>query len=534
MRRDESLAAMRTAPLDLLVVGGGIAGAGIALEAARTGARVALAEARDYASGASSRSSKLVHGGLRYIAQGQFGLTRESVRERDALLRDAAGLVQPLRFLLPVHSHDRNGRLKLGLGLALYDRFAGRRTRRWHGAAELLMQAPALDARGLQGGWSYLDAQTDDARLVLRLLAEARRAGAITLNHLKVESLLRGEGGAGVGGAVLHDIAGGERFVLPARCVISATGAWADELRGGLGRPRALRPLRGSHLLFAAWRFPLAQAVAFFHPHDGRPVFALPWEGGTLAGTTDLDHRTDLGQEPAISADELDYLLAGLASCFPSLGLAARDVLSTWSGVRPVVASGRDVDPSAETREQLVLQEDGLITVTGGKLTTFRATAWQALRIAATRVPALNALRTEAPVVSPLEDAVQQSLRALPPALRSRWLARFGNDAGQVLACMRDDRELQPVAGTDVAWAELRWACRGEDALHLDDLLLRRTRLGLLLRDGGAALLPRLQPLLQQELGWDEARWRDECTRYGALIARCYAVPGRRVPAEMA
>jgi glycerol-3-phosphate dehydrogenase len=527
VKRADSLAALRHAPLDLLVIGGGIAGAGIALEAARAGARVALAEARDFASGASSRSSKLVHGGLRYIAQGQFGLTRESVRERDALLRDAAGLVQPLRFLLPVRAHDKNGRVKLGLGLALYDRLAGRRSRRWHGAAELLMQAPALDTRGLQGGWSYLDAQTDDARLVLRLLAEARRAGAITLNHLKVESLLRSAGGAGVNGALLHDIAGGERFALPARCVISATGAWADDLRGGLNRPPTLRPLRGSHLLFAAWRFPLAQAVAFFHPHDGRPVFALPWEGGTLAGTTDLDHRESLAHEPAISRDELDYLLAGLASAFPSLGLRASDVLSTWSGVRPVVASGRDVRPSKEPREQLVLQEDGLITVTGGKLTTFRATAWQALRLAAQRVPALKTMHTAAPVLAPVPDAVQQSLHHLPPALRERWLARFGSEAAEVLACARGDDELQCIDGSDAAWAELRWACRGEGALHLDDLLLRRTRLGLLLRDGAAALMPRLKPMVQQELGWDETRWRDESARYRARIARCYSVPRR-------
>ncbi|HJV62449.1 MAG TPA: glycerol-3-phosphate dehydrogenase/oxidase [Albitalea sp.] len=523
MNRQAELAALRRPPqVDVLVVGGGIAGAGVALEAARSGAKVVLVEARDFASGTSSRSSKLVHGGLRYLAQGQFGLTRASVHERDALLRDATGLVQPLRFLLPVREGDRNGRVKLGLGLALYDRFAGRRTRRWHTAAELLAQAPPLAPQGLRGGWSYLDAQTDDARLVLRVLAEARSLGACTLNHVEVESLSREAGR--VAGATLHDRAGDERFELRARCVINATGAWADALRGTLGRPPALRPLRGSHLLLPAWRLPLPQAVAMFHPVDARPVFALPWEGATLVGTTDVDHREALAQEPRITRPEFDYLMQALHHHFPALGLDDTDVLSTWSGVRPVVASGRAVDPSREAREDLVLEEDGLITVTGGKLTTFRSTALQALRLAAPQVPALSGLRNETRVLSPVAPDVDAAFADLPSALHSRWLARFGTLAPQVRAAAREG-ELASIGPTEVTWAELRWACRDEAVVHLDDLLLRRTRLGLLLRDGAAALLPRLQPLVQQELGWSDTRWQDEAARYLELIARCHGVP---------
>jgi glycerol-3-phosphate dehydrogenase len=525
MNRSDSLAALRDAPLDLLVIGGGIAGAGLALEAARAGARVALVEAQDFASGASSRSSKLVHGGLRYIAQGRFGLTRASVRERDALLQHAAGLVQPLRFLLPVHAGDRRGRRVLGVGMALYDLFAGRRSRRWHPPGDLLAQAPAVEPNGLHGGWAYRDAITDDARLVLRVLAEARRHGALTLNRLAAESLLRSQDG--VAGALLRDTLGGQCFEVPARCVINATGVGADRLRGQLGRTPTLRPLRGSHLLFPAWRFPLAQAVAFFHPQDGRPVFALPWEGATLVGTTDLDHREPAEREPVISALELDYLLAALAAAFPSLGLGADDVRSTWSGVRPVVASGRGVAPSQEPREQLVLDEEGMITVTGGKLTTFRSTALQALRLAAARVPALRGLQPQAPVLAaPPPATLHDALHDLPPALAARWLARFGVEAAAVLDASPDD-ELEPVAGTDVAWAELRWACRREAALQLDDLLLRRTRLGLLLPDGGSAVLPRLAPIVQQELGWDAARWQAESAAYRRQVAASHGVPGR-------
>ncbi|MEW6704257.1 MAG: glycerol-3-phosphate dehydrogenase/oxidase [Pseudomonadota bacterium] len=528
MNRAQALEALRRrAPWDLLVIGGGIAGAGVALEAARAGTKVALVEARDFASGTSSRSSKLVHGGLRYIAQGQWALTRESVRERDALLRDAGGLVRPLRFLLPVRAGDRKGRRVLGLGLALYDALAGRRTRRWHDVQAMGWQAPMLDATGLQGGWSYEDAQTDDARLVLRVLAQARAFGALTLNHVAVQGLARP--GGELQGLALQDGVSGERFELAARCVVNATGAWADGLRGAVGRPPALRPLRGSHLLLPSWRLPLAQALAFFHPDDRRPVFALPWEGATLVGTTDLDHREPLDQEPGITRAELHYLLKALHSQFPAQAFGERDVMATWSGVRPVVASGKSVDPSKEAREHLVVEEDGLITVTGGKLTTFRATAVQALRLAARRVPGLAAVRVDARLFEPVSPACEAVLRDLSPALRQRWMGRYG-PAAQWLRALAQDGELDTVPGTSVAWAELRFACRCEAVVHLDDLMLRRTRLGLLLRDGGAACLPRVKPIAQQELGWSDVQWHEEAARYAQLMARCHGVPTQGPP----
>lgn len=528
MNRAEDLAALRGGgPWDLLVVGGGIAGAGVALEAARAGAKVALVEARDFAGGTSSRSSKLVHGGLRYLGQGRIGLTRESLHERDALLAQAGGLVRPLRFLLPVRQGAKPGRRKLALGLTLYDALAGRRTRRWHDTAGVLGHAPGLDAHELLGGWSYLDAQADDARLVLRVLAEARRFGARVLNHLRVDTLLcanqASDTGSIVQGARLVDTVTGDSFESRARCVVNATGVWADVLRASLGHAPMLRPLRGSHLLLPDWRLPLSQAVGLFHPLDQRPVFALPWEGATLVGTTDLDHRDDLAHEPGITRAELDYLLQALRHAFPALALSEADVRSTWSGVRPVVSSGRGVDPSSEPREHLVLDEQGLVTVSGGKLTTFRSTARQALHCAARHVPALAAPRPTTDIFAPT-TAHSPALATLTPALRERWTARFGDDAPRLLQAAQPG-DLQTIANTGIAWAELRWACRHEAVVHLDDLLLRRTRLGLLLRDGGAELAPRLQPLVQQELHWSDDEWQREWARYQALIARCYALP---------
>jgi glycerol-3-phosphate dehydrogenase len=525
MNRAETLARLREEPpLDALIVGGGITGAGVALECARAGMRVALVEARDYASGTSSRSSKLVHGGLRYLAQGDIRLTRESVRERTELLRAAPGLVKPLRFLLPVRAGDKYGRFALGLGLAAYDFFAGVRSRRWHDAESLLENAPVLSARGLKGGWSYLDAETDDARLVLRVLAEARRLGALSLNRVAVDSLSLA--GAGVDGARLHDGVDGSSFEVKARCVINATGAWADRLRREIGAKPRLRPLRGSHLLFEARRLPLAQAVAFFSPDDRRVLFAVPWEGSTLIGTTDLDHRDDLDREPRIARVEFDYILRAARSEFASLDLTEADVVSTWSGVRPVIASGANVDPSKETRDALILDENGLITVTGGKLTTFRSTAVAALKRAADRLPALKGPEPEPRLFAPPSPQTIDALRDAPRELSARWLARYGDDAASVMACAGAG-EMRTIRQTGTAWAELRWACRSEEVVHLDDLMLRRTRLGLLLRNGAAELLPRVKEIAEAELGWGDGRWTEEVTAYQDLIARCYSVPGQ-------
>ena len=522
MTRADRIAALKAgAPFDVLVIGGGIAGAGVALEAARAGARTALVEANDYASGTSSRSSKLVHGGLRYLAQGKFALTRESVRERMALLRDAPGLVLPQEFVVPVRKGGKNGRIKLAAALAVYDFFAGARSRRWRDARELQRDLPSLSGDGLQGAWSYGDAQTDDARLVLCALQEARAHGAICLNYVSADDVLRGD--AGVEGARLRDVAGGEVFDLRARLIVNAAGAWSDRLRGQVGAAPKLRPLRGSHLTFAADRFPVSQAIGFF-AEDGRPVFVVPWEGAIIVGTTDIDHKDSLDLEPSISRQEFDYLLRAARREFPSLDLAEADIVSTWAGVRPVVSSGTDVDPSKEARDHLVVSEEGLLTVTGGKLTTFRATAVAALQSVAVRAPALAKVGAQQRIFAAPGPEIRNRLTGLAEPIVARWLARFGALAPDVLAAARPG-ELEAIGVTPTTWAELRWAFRAEDVMHLEDAMLRRTRLGLLLREGGAAILPRVREIAQEEAGWDDARWRGEEERYRALIARCHALP---------
>ncbi|WP_020654170.1 glycerol-3-phosphate dehydrogenase/oxidase [Massilia niastensis] len=520
---DSELPALLARDWDLLVVGGGITGAGILLEAARRGLRALLVEQRDFAWGTSSRSSKLVHGGLRYLAGGHLRLARESVREREALLREAPGLVEPQGFAFADHGAGLGRRLGFLATLRVYDRLAGRREPHWESADAFAMLAPNVRREALAGGIRYTDAKTDDARLVLRVLDEARANGAATLNYMAVGALLR-DGGR-VAGARLRDLRTGAGHAVRARIVVNASGAWAGALAGQGPAPR-LRPLRGSHLVLPSWRLPLAQAISLMHPEDGRPVFAFPWEGVTLVGTTDVDHADHLDGEARITRAEFDYLMAALRDQFPQLGLGEADVLATYAGVRPVIDGGGAVAPSKAGREHLVWSEPGLVSVTGGKLTTFRAIALDTLRHCARQLPGWQADLAPLPVFAP---APPPRRRGLDEAVLRRLAGRHGRHAQVLLDAARDD-ELDIVPGTLTLWAELRWAARSEQVAWLEDLLLRRTRLGIQLRDGGAALMPRIRAICQPELGWDDAHWLSEQAAYVALWRSHYSVPSRPRP----
>jgi glycerol-3-phosphate dehydrogenase len=355
---------------------------------------------------------------------------------------------------------------------------------------------------------------------VLRLLREAVTDGAHALNYARADALIIEDGQ--VQGVRISDTCGEARTAeVRARVVINATGAWADGLRGQLDAPARIRPLRGSHLILPAWRLPVAQAVAFSHPFDGRPVFALPWEGVTLVGTTDLDHNQPLNDEPHISSGEAAYLMAAIAHQFPACPVTLDDVIATFAGVRPVIGTGKD-DPSRESREHVIWQENGLLTVTGGKLTTFRTTALQVLREVRERLPEAAPGADSAPVFAEPPDTLPGGER-LSEALRRRLLGRYGMDAPALIAAAQPG-ELAAIPGTQTLWAELRWAARAEAVCHLDDLLLRRVRLGLLLPQGGAALT-RVRAICQPELGWDDARWQAEEAAYRALWREHYSLP---------
>jgi len=511
-------------PWDLIVIGGGVTGAGILREATRAGLRTVLFEAGDFSSGTSSRSSKLVHGGLRYLKNAQFNLTVESVHERERLLREGRGLVSPLGFLMPSFRGDRMPGWVFGIGLVIYDMLALKWGHRHYDAHGLLELCPVLASEGLVGGYRYIDATTDDACLVLRVLREAVRGGGVALNYAPVEGLLTRRTGQ-VSGVAVRDLAStdGRTIEVQAPVVISATGAWADDLRARIGSPRRLRRLRGSHLIFPFARLPLTRAVSVLHPATGRPVFAVPWEGVTLIGTTDVDHIDASMAEPAIDPAEAGFLLAMTSFAFPSLELTLADVLATQAGVRAVINTGQ-TDPSKESREYVLWDEHGLLTVTGGKLTTFRRMAHSALRAVRGRLPRVVTLDSRLPVLDPLPP--ERCLGGMvDPALCLRLLGRHGADTPALVAAAQPG-EMQRIGDSLFTWAELRWAARDEAVVHLDDLLLRRLRLGLTLPEGGQAHLEQIRAIAQPELGWEDARWQQETDRYRLLWRAGYAVPG--------
>lgn len=442
---------------------------------------------------------------------------REMVREREALLRDAPGLVEPQGFAFADYGASKRKRRTMLAGLALYDLFAGRREAHWLDAGEFALRAPNAARADLAGGIVYTDARTDDARLVLRTIAEARRHGGAAVNYLAAQALLS-EGGKVVG-ACLRDGVAGAQCAVHARLVIDACGAWAGML--GASGPR-LRPLRGSHLLLAAWRLPLAQAVSLMHPGDGRPVFAFPWEGATLVGTTDVDHQDGLAREAAITRGELDYLMAALQAQFPQLGLVEADVIATYAGVRPVVDSGAAGAPSKAGRKHVVVSSPGLVSVSGGKLTTFRAIALGVLRAAQAQLPGWRDTLAPCRIFDPV-PLPRTAQRLSTPVLR-RLAGRHGEQA-QALVDAALDGELETIPGTETLWAELRWAARAEAVEHLDDLLLRRTRIGLLLRGGAHDYLPRIRAICQRELGWTDERWEAAAAAYAQLWRTHYSLP---------
>jgi glycerol-3-phosphate dehydrogenase len=505
---------------DMIIVGGGITGAGILREATRIGLHALLVEQRDFAWGTSSRSSKLVHGGLRYLKEGKIKLTRESVHEREHLLREGPGLVEPLNFLLATYDGDSPGRLIYGAGLTVYDLLAMRWSHRYYSAQDFRLMAGALSAEGLEGGYRYGDAQTDDARLVLRVIREAVAGGGTAINYVKAEELLRDDEGMVVG-VQLKDVETNRLIAVRTSLVINATGAWADRLREEIGAEAKIRPLRGSHLIFPSWRLPLSQAVSFLHPFDGRPVFLFPWEGVTLVGTTDVDYDRSLDDEPGITGEEVAYLMAAVEARYPLHSIKLDDVIATFAGVRPVIGSGKE-NPSAESRDHVIWAENKLLTATGGKLTTFRLVAMEVLN-KASRIIDIPEMDKDMPVLDPLDMEISIP-HDLAQSVKRRLCGRYGTDA-QALLDTAQAGELEVVAGTPVLWAELRWAARSEGVVHLEDLLLRRVRLGLLTEAGAKAHLPRIRAICQEELGWHDDRWEAEERAYFELWNCCYSLP---------
>jgi len=495
---------------DLVVIGGGITGAGIFREAVRIGLKTLLVEKNDFTWGTSSRSSKLIHGGLRYLKEGRLLLTYDSVRQRQRLLDEAPGMVEPIHFMVPLYKGASPGRWTLKAGLSIYDMMAGDKYHSYYNADQLTQMIPEINQKQLTGGFRFMDAQVDDARLVQRLINESVASGGTALNYTKACEIIRNNQGA-VEGIRLEDSESKDNRTVTTRAVINATGTWAEQLHPSPQRNLHIRPLRGSHLIFPRRLLPISQAVTLTHPADRRPLFIVPWEGALLLGTTDLDHGKDISTEAKITKAEALYMMEALTAYFPSAGIQLNDALSSLAGIRPVLSKGNR-SPSSESRESIVWIDKGLVTVTGGKLTTFRTLAKKALTASAPFLPEHPDIKIhEAAFETPPQ--MPQQLNGLDPTTWRRLYGRYGRIAEEMIAGA-DNKDLVPIDGTHTLWAELPLLAENEQVRHLSDLLLRRVRVGLLAQNGGKHFLDRIQSLCETSLPWDQARWIAEKQLY--------------------
>jgi glycerol-3-phosphate dehydrogenase len=530
--RSVALADMVERPIDLLVVGGGITGAGIARDAAMRGFRTALVERADFAAGTSGRSSRLIHGGLRYLEHGALRLVFEASRERRVLLRIAPHLVWPQPFLFPVFAGGRVPAWKLAAGFALYDALALLRnvkTHRWLSKRALLRIEPGLRTRGLQGGVRYYDAQCDDARLTLANVRAAHQAGALVANYVAVESFEVADGR--VRGVRALDVTTGARFGIRAHIVVNATGPWSDRVRHD-GRT-LLRPTKGAHVAVPRSRLGNHSAVTLLSPVDGRVMFVLPWGDLSYIGTTDTDYTGD-PHDVQVDVADVVYLLRSANAVFPDARLQRGDVVSSWAGVRPLLRPPDTRSPAAVSREHQVVEDPGLLSVVGGKLTTYRAVAADTVDRAAAVLHALDGrpVPPRAPTDrEPLPGGETANLALLITELENEGLPRttaeyvvrhHGTEAPAVARLARSSPALaQPVApGHPALRAQLVHATRRELALTLTDLLLRRTHVFFEVPGHAVSEVPALAELVGAELGWNAARKASELAAYVAEVGR--------------
>ncbi len=533
--RSRDLAALVDGPLDVLVVGAGIVGSGAALDATTRGLRVGLIERDDIAVGTSSRSSRLIHGGLRYLEQYRFGLVREALRERSRVLHLAPHLVTIQPLLFPLFGPPVATRVFYQAGMTLYDVLGARHDGGWHrhlSVPEVIEHTPAMRRRDLRGGLLFHDGVEDDARYTLAVARSAREDGASVVTRARAEGLLE-EGGRVVGARVC-DALTGQTHEIRARVVVDATGVWGADptspLSGGTTR---LLPSRGAHLVVPRDR--ILSDVGLTIRVPGKVVFLVPWPHYWLVGTTDAPYDGPIDR-PTAGRDEVDELLEAVNHVL-DIGLRRSDVVGTYAGLRPLIAPSRGSTIKASREHRVVVEPTGLVRVSGGKYTTYRLMAEQTIDAAlgvlgddARRRPTGTVRRRLVGAADrPELDRLAAELTTeagLEPGVVARLVARHGTEAPEVVAAGRQAGLLgRLVDGEDHLEIEVAWAARHELALSIDDVLSRRMRLTQELPDRGAAIAPRVAAILGTELGWDDARQAAEVAAFLAGAQREFAIP---------
>jgi glycerol-3-phosphate dehydrogenase len=527
--RKRQLRQLAEQTFDVLVVGGGVTGCGIALDAVSRGLSVALVEKRDFAAGTSSRSSKLIHGGLRYLEHLDLRLVREALHERRLLVETLAPhLVHPTQFLLPLE-HGLKDRAYLGAGLLLYDALAGARSampRHRHLSHSACLKAvPSLRDDALTGGIRYYDAQVDDARFAVTLAGTAFAYGAVCISAVEVMSFLHD--GPRLAGARLKDLERGDEFDAHARVIINATGIWTTELErlAGVESPLPVRPSKGVHIVVPKDR--IDSDLALILPTEKSVLFVLPWSEHWIIGTTDTEYEFGL-DHPAASRADIDYLL-GHVNAVLRTPLTTEDITAVYAGLRPLVAEGSG-DTAAVSREHLVRRSaPGLVSIAGGKYTTYRVMARDAVDVAAQDLPFdVPPSRTEhMPLIGAYGAAQAESRARLHPAAEAispeqirHLISRYGTLALVVMDMVRNEASLaEPLSGAPTYLAaEVRYAVLYEAALHVDDVLTRRTHIAFEAPDRGREAVEHIARLMAPALGWDQVMIDREIAHYRARL----------------
>ena len=535
--RQEIIQALRTETFDVLVIGGGITGAGVARDAAMRGLRVALVERDDFASGTSSRSSRLVHGGVRYLEHGKLGLVFESSRERRTLLRIAPHLVRPLSFVWPVYRGARVARWKLFLALTLYDALAlfrnvGRHERL--DARGVLALEPRLSASRLAGGAGYWDAATDDARLTLSTILSARQAGAVIVNHARVVELVRESDR--ITGARAVDAETASSIEVRARVVVNATGPWSGRIEAmtRTGSIAGGRGSKGVHVSVHRARVGNVSALTLIAPQDGRVMFVLPAGAFTIIGTTDTFDDVE-PEEVRATRGDVAYLLQAANHYFADARLSEQDVVSAWAGLRPLAATAaRGSDPGSVSREHAIAETScGLVSVTGGKLTTYRAMASEVVDLVQR---ALGGARTrcrtaDEPLaggdIADVAGAIAEAARLVEDsAVAERLVLAYGSAWRDVWSLAQAEPALRAriAAGRPYLLAELRYAVQHELARTLSDLLIRRTPAAFETADHGRSAARQVLPAVAEWLAWDDTAASAALVAYEGDIARLFTI----------
>jgi glycerol-3-phosphate dehydrogenase len=536
--RAEQLAALGApaGEFDLLVIGGGITGCGIAREAAARGLSVALVEKSDFASGTSSRSSRLIHGGVRYLEHGQIHLVFESSAERRRLLRLAPHLVRPLAFTWPVYAGARIPRWKLGLGLTVYDVLALFRNVRRHrrlSARGVLVREPSLAPDGLRGGALYYDAATDDARLTLANAIGAAEMGATVLNHASVRSFVARDGRI-IGARVDDELTGGSVDVRAA-VVVNATGPWSDTIRAldpsaaPTGTKRSVRGSKGTHIAIRRDRVGNRDALTLLSPMDGRVMFVLPAGEFAIVGTTDT-FTTSSPDDVRATDDDVSYLLATANRFFPTANLNAGDVVAAWAGIRPLLPSSRDTPGAASREHAVTVSAAGLVSINGGKLTTYRVMASDVLRVVFRALGRTFGAADRVPLpggdINGFEQLVGEISRETnDAALAAHLAASYGSRWRQVWnEVTSDSGDTRLVDGLPYTVGELRYCARNEMACTLGDLLVRRTKLAFETHDHGMSSAERAAAAVAGSLGWDAAARSASVAAYAKEVQRIFSI----------